>query len=353
MSTLPLPAQTLNVAHLNDTEILDSYKHALTETIATFMSLYGRAPIVLNIGAQAGLLARFALEADAQFVVIVDANLESLSLARETLKQYNNFSLIHSHSTQFSHPTKFDILVFDLFGAAINDKGASFIVYDILSRQMLQRYDNQFFVIPCEGAMSVRLYHAPELGLHHHASYYQMPLYKTYNNTAPKSIDAIKWQVNTTNMFQPWSQLKALSPRVEVLHEMYDKVTSPTWPSHITLGPIVTPASLPSSTDIAAGTVLLVQEWSVALTPSITIRNTTTGSYVRRHGWGLAWSVYPTDMATTSTTWSVSPKNSGGVTLAVVPEPVVASVKTHTAKKITLLLQNTFAKAALANQMSE
>ena len=347
MSTLPLPAQTINVAHLNDTEVWDSYKQALTESIAKFIALYGRTPIVLNIGAQAGLLARFALEADAQHVVVVDANMEALSLAQVTLKAYNNFTLVHSHSTQFSHPTKFDILVFDLFGAALNDKGASYIVYDILSRQMLQRYDNQFFVIPCEGAMSVRLYHAPELGLYQQANYYQLQLYKTFNTSPLKGQDHIKWQVPTTSMFQPWSQLKALSPRVEVLHEIYDKPASPTWPSHITLGPAT------NATDIASGTALLVQEWSIALTSSITVRNTTTAPYVRRHGWGLAWSVYAADLLSAATTWSVTPKNSGGITLTLVKDPITVSTKTHPTKKITTLLQNTFAKAALANQSSE
>ena len=337
MSCLPVPDLSVNVTHWNDTEALDAYREAVHAGITQFKSMYGRAPLVLNVGAQAGLLALFALRAGAQHVVVVDANIEALSLAQRTLQteQHTQFTLINKHSLQFSWPCKFDVVIADMFGPSLNDKGIAFYMHDLLQRQLVQRYDNKHFVIPAEGIMSVRLYDVPEASLDQRAVYKHLTLYTEPTEPGPT---VVKWQSGPGAFYQPWSQWKALTPHVEVLHESYDREPIQSWPSHITLDP-----------RDQINRAVLVQEWSIALSPTVTLRNVVTSPYVRRHAWGLLWCWLD---ATRASTWSVSVKNNGGVTLTAAPAlaGTASTVVTRPPGKITSLVQNTFAKVALMQE---
>ncbi len=325
----------MNVVHWNDTDAFDAYRDAVHTTITQFKSVYGHAPLVLNVGAHAGLLALFALRAGAQHVVVLDTNIEALSLAQRTLQSENHAeaTFINKHSLQFSWPRKFDVVIVDMFGASLNEKGVAFYMHDLIKRQLVQRYDNKHFVIPSEGLMSVRLYDAPEAHVHTRATYKHLTLYTHLETSETGAPASVKWQKGPGPFYQPWSQWKALTPHMEVLHECYDRDPIQTWPSHITLEPRE-----------QISRAVLVQEWSIALSPTVTLRNVVASPYTRRLAWGLLWCLVP---AMQAMTFEVTPKINGGIGLTSCTPPVAPTMITRPAGKITSLLQNTFAKVAL------
>lgn len=341
---LPLPTgkKIKTISHINDTDTLERFRVGICQTIDTFVKEHHYPPLVLQIGAQGGLLAHFALQAGAHHVTVVDMNQERVDDATQFLKETwpaETYTMVVKHSTALPNNIQYHVVVLDFFHATLQTMACC--AWDLNKRGLVAPHG---YVLPFEAAMTVRLYHVPELGVLRRGTFPETSLLLQDIMTPSAKL---KWEKDWA-----FSYAIPLSDRVEVLHEVYDtKIgkTVQTWPNQIT---IMTPTPSPPANEC-----VLLLEWMAWLTPTCCIGNVlaseadlpATVRHARLQTWGHQYAIGDTFTLTFNQPlhFTVAPRLQGGLTLVLSESLAPYEEKTTSDSKLKVMTENTFAKAAM------
>lgn len=364
MSLLPLkPTDVDVVSHLNDIDTISGYSAAIASTITEFVNTHKRPPVVLCIGAVGGVHARRSLECGAHHVVVVDPIRDNIEAARGNLKHAydtTRYTCLCKSTLQLPGDEQYDMVVMDMFGSSLNSGGAATYIWDLLQRRIVREFVDAedrviHYVLPSEGAMTMRLYHVPALTVDRWVDqpYSKLTKYADVpNETKPK----IRWirDVELGNvLLSEGGGCEPLSDRVDVLSEIYDAIDEPNivWPEHVSI--------LPHRTDVPLDQCLLVLEWSIYFLATEQSVGTVLGFERRlpaatRRARLLSWGRDVTHLNTISDVlapihFKVDYRLAGGMSMTVVPscpeEPIPKSIPD---KKRKAVVDNTYAKIGLA-----
>ena len=154
-----------------------------------------------------GALALFALRGCAKHVTICDVNHDQLEEATETLRRqgYNpahHFDTVCTNTLGLaSRSKKYDMLVCDMFGATLGERGLVYYMWDLLHRGIVRTFETTndargtttvHYTVPCEGAMTARLYHIPAATVLTRAEYRGISINATKASGTIKASKAIK-----------------------------------------------------------------------------------------------------------------------------------------------------------------
>jgi len=355
MSLLPNTAPTIQqlLAHANDAWTMGMFERALGTLIAEFTTTHGRAPVVLSLGSNIGLIAQFSLQAGAHHVVLCDPNAEAQGLASAHLASCGfdetHFTIVTKSPLQLPASEQYDILAHDCFGATSNAGGAAVYVWDLLRRKIVRQHSrpdgsSRRYVIPQESSMTARIYHVPALSA-------DVRFGCVGNHQVSKKQAKVKW-LNDSDVLQlvlTKETTQPLSERVEVLCETYDEVTdSITWPPYVELRP--------TATHLPADECIILLEWTAVLTGRFVIGTTLECNHdaktrrARAISWGHEYAlVSSVSTALAPIVFAVSHRPQGGVTMSVVASMPSSSKEMHSlsSKKLQTITEATFARAAM------
>lgn len=387
MSLLPITKHNESEikSHLNDYETMAAFQEAIHICITTFQAEQQHAPTVLNLGIQNGLIAQFCLEAGASHVTLLELNEQAIAEATLYLSKQitaDKYSFIQKSSLQLPKSVQYDILIMDTLGSSLNSKGMAGYSWDLCRRNIIRKFGTkaQRYVIPSEGTMSVRAYHAPAISVER--DHFLTQMRPSNDNIFPTTTPTTTTPTTTTTLDSEqqkkvkWihtSQLShfvmndancnPVSERVDVLHEFYDEPEqSPiNWPSHIQLQFLPTAKRFLGEYGENMNECILLLEWSVCLSKTHQIQHKLLKANsdpkeqrARMLSWGYEFSYMSALnlILNTSRYYDVAPLNfslsykpNGGMAFVLVSTvPEDAEEKTYTVQKLMDFAEHTFAK---------
>jgi hypothetical protein len=233
---------------MNDSDRNFAYEKAIKETIEKFIIEQKRAPLVLDLGAGAGLLSLICLQYGAAHVTLLEANTTLAMLASEQLKTSSypasKWKVVSCMSTQFNlssstNQPPFDMVVCELIGSMLHSESMGIYLWDVLNRGIVRTFPNPatlslssdyiHYMVPKSGVMTARIYQAPHAtGLITGLQYAPMnTIYEAVYDTRRISSKA-DWNLDESMKFCLASgPFKPLSSAISILEEKYDILDNP------------------------------------------------------------------------------------------------------------------------------
>lgn len=357
LNLLREPDQRTVLAHANDHDTFSSYELSIAAMVGRFTHKHGRSPTVLCLGAGGlGQLAQYCLRSGAHHVTVCDPRQSVLKMCAEQLTSVDDskVNLVQKSSLQLPASEVYDVLVHDLFGPELNSLSAVGYTHDLLRRGVVRSFARDdgtdgamYHVMPCEGSMTVRMYHVPALSVDARMS--SSP--EECGGPLPKKPKII--HDSTLPCFTlTEDSCTAVSNRAEVLTEVYDALEDAVvFPTHVEL--------LPTRSDVPADECIIIFEWSAALLDDpetlsignmvgLDAQSTPRVRRARSISWGHeVFRLTDVSNSVSPVALTVAYKASGGVSLTVTPSmPASIGTKTLTPAKMKALADATYTKVA-------
>jgi hypothetical protein len=255
---------------MHDTITMDAYEEAIPLMIKEYIRTEGRAPHILIWGDVSPALAVICLEFGARHVTIADTrpgvNQAVSSIFKTQYSQFApNVTMICKNPLQLEGSLRFDALVMHAFGPTVEAQGMFGVAWDLINRNILEKYENDTcYVVPCEAAQTVAIYHIPAAIVESRVS--------RKNNLTIGSVDGppnntpipkVKWQSLSKclpGLILAEGNADLISNRVTISQSTYDNNTDPLKAmSHVRI--------TPNRTDVPVDECFLVVEWMAILYP--------------------------------------------------------------------------------------